>query len=142
MSITSWLEEFYPAPVDDIESMETIEVVELCINKWRGCYPENLKAHNLHQEGNRICEQRGADSYFHLSNCALCVKYHHTCSVCPVTDALGYSCDDDIDAEKDAFGVGWCEEESLWSEATGNESPKPQVMVAALEETITYLKDN
>lgn len=89
MSDQSWLDEFYPVPVKDLDtsSMSNKSLILHSIKKWEGALPENLSRHDLTRP----------PIYFDAETCALCKCHYintHNCPSCPLSKIRnGLTCD-------------------------------------------------
>lgn len=96
MSLTSWINEFYPVQAEDCPT-DNVAMLEHAILKWRGALPENLKKHNMVFVGPVTIEEyeptkqgsaeasgggpteepdpAGGSFYYNTQSCALCGEY-------------------------------------------------------------------
>lgn len=103
MSISSWKEEFYPVPADEVGEEGALEH---SLRKWIGLRRENLRKHDVSLGAVRIAGYDGGLTIDGTS-CALCAHYYsrhgRRCEMrCPLVDVNdGYSCDGSLVWEDD-----------------------------------------
>lgn len=129
MTLISWLNEFYPVEIDDLDSDQKA-YLEHSIRKWTGLRPENLAKHGMEfeKDGGWIEEIDMPMQIFWIdaSTCALCRAYQESsndCTICPLYALLDSRCDQD----EMPF--------SIWSE-TGDPEPMIKALVLLLDECI------
>lgn len=119
MSIESWKREFYPTPAANATN-DDITAIEHSLKKWVGLSKSNLDKHNLRKVESipRIVSAKNDDNndgdsnngfviyfdededgnddlYVTGRSCALCQRYSHGCSHCPLYEASkGINCSD------------------------------------------------
>lgn len=102
MSMETWLDEFYPKTVYDLNNNPTdLECIDHSILKWSGALPENLEKHDVEYASYTIRSDK-TDFPFDGNTCALCQVYHTEdggCynsklnEACPIVRFLQRRCD-------------------------------------------------
>ena len=117
MSLTTWKEEFYKIPAEEVAKENA---VEHSLQKWHGLREENLRRHGLRKSGDSakiyepmIFGQEGEECLIYSDNCALCHWYakdeqdeYDTCGGCPLVKVRnGLRCDQDAPQEDENENV-------------------------------------
>lgn len=138
MSMSTWIEEFYPVDAYTFLEKERTkqELVEHSLKKWQGALPRNLKKHKVKYEDYDVFDTK--DHYtnkvihFDGESCVLCCFYRekapHNCSKCPIVEVTGFTCDNG-DYE------GMIPGSRVWD--TSGDNPEP--MIKLLKETLAGL---
>lgn len=152
MSLTTWCNEFYPVPADDVSVQNA---VAHSLQKWKGLRPENLEKHGLIRYGDREIrevESPPLRSYvpslaIDADSCALCYHFLRdedtdefdddgdvVCSRCPLHQTLGHDCDH-AGGPYDLW-LGRIKDVNRQRVIYNHASSTPEPMIAALEKTL------
>lgn len=126
MSAETWIKEFYPVSAHDVES--EIGAVNHSLRKWEGLRKSSLNAHGLEIPPISVSS----------STCSLCLLYG--CSDCPITKAIGISCDytfdvdmNEIQDDDDEFvPPDGFDSRSPWMHWNYNMNPEPMILALQL----------
>ena len=131
MSKKGWLKEFLPIlDKETLMKKSSLELVEICITKYRGMLSENIQKHNLVIGDRRLNNSKGTEVVgVYSDHCPLCIVYSYVedkgrCEGCPLDLA------DDCCLERG----------SSWSKIDRVSDVDTNMMIGALENSKKFIK--
>lgn len=140
MSLTSWINEFYPVQSLDCPT-DNVAMLKHAILKWQGALPDNLKKHKMEYSGCACVKEINPGNsgmhwefFYNAQSCALCLEYYPEddiarddtsevveplCEGCPLYAYQGFSC---------CYGTDDVDPYAIFMEGNG-----PMVMIKYLE---------
>lgn len=134
MSLATWKKKFYPITAKQAAKKGALAACEHSLNKWQGAMPASLRKHGAHDAESEILQFGAVTRFvFDDTSCALCILSNNgECSICPIKEVRGSSCDTATDLERSRGKRS----PFLTMAISGN----PRPMITLLKKTLAYIK--